>query len=341
MESIVHAKQDERFHQLETWLVGQCQLTNFSIRPMQGDASFRRYFRVKVADNSFVAMDAPPPQENCRPFVKIANGLRELGLYAPAIIQADVEQGFLLLTDLGDATYLKTLNQHNADELYARALQALMTMQTCRSIEGYPLPRFNGVWMQNEWAWHKEWFLQKLLGLSLDKSETKLDQCFNLIVQSAEHQPQVFMHRDYHSANLMVLANDVGILDFQDAFIGPITYDLVSLLRDCYIDWPNEKVEQWVQSYLVLLQSNGKLQGVNLAEFLCWFDWMGLQRHIKALFTFSRKHLRDGQSSYLQHIPRTFQYILTVSQRYPELSALHDYMHSHVKPKLEQLLCAR
>lgn len=341
MESIVHAKQDERFHQLETWLVNQCKLTHFSISPMQGDASFRRYFRVKVANNSFVAMDAPPPQENCRPFVKIANGLRKLGLQAPAIFQADVEQGFLLLADLGDATYLKTLNPQNADELYSRALQALITMQTCSSIEGYSLPSFNGVWMQNEWAWHKEWFLQKLLGLSLDESEIKLDQCFNLIVESAEQQPQVFMHRDYHSANLMVLPDNVGILDFQDAFIGPITYDLVSLLRDCYIEWPDEKVEQWMQSYLVLLQSNGMLQHVNQAAFLRWFDWMGLQRHIKALFTFSRKHLRDGQSSYLRHIPRTFHYILNVSQRYPELSTLHDYMYSNVKPRLEQVLCAR
>jgi N-acetylmuramate 1-kinase len=192
--------------------------------------------------------------------------------------------------------------------------------------------------MLKEWAWHKEWVLDKFLGLSSPLAEKSLDACYELLVESAVTQPQVFMHRDYHSANLMVLPEGkVGILDFQDAFIGPVTYDLVSLLRDCYIDWPRERVRSWALFYLQTLHDKGLLSHVDDQEFLRWFDLMGMQRHLKALLTFARKHVRDHQSHYLDHIPRTLGYLLNVSQHYPEFTRLHDYLRVTVQPAFERV----
>lgn len=321
MESAEGLKVDVRRQDLEQWLKSMLGLLEIQLQPMQGDASFRRYFRVE----SYVAMDAPPPRENCVPFVAIAKALREMGLQTPDIIHADIQRGFLLLTDFGNQTYLKALAEGNADMLYQRALEALVIMQGCKHVSGHALSPFTADFMWQEWAWHQEWFLQKYLGLDVAKDTQALGQCYELLVKSATNQPQVFMHRDYHSANLMVLPGDVGILDFQDAFIGPVTYDLVSLLRDCYIDWPAQQVEKWALVYFALLRDNGMLQDVSEVEFLRWFDFMGLQRHLKALMTFARKHVRDQQSEYLAFMPRTLNYIVTVSGRYKELAPLHDY----------------
>jgi aminoglycoside/choline kinase family phosphotransferase len=297
------------------------------MQAMAGDASFRRYFRITTPKGSYVAMDAPPPRENCRPFVAIANALRSMKLQTPDIIAADLDKGFLLLTDFGDDTYLKTSREDNANQLYHAALDALFVLQTCRQVEGVTIPPFTAEFMHQEWAWHKEWFLDKLLGQSLSlHQEQLLDQCMDAVIESAASQPQVFMHRDYHSANLMVLPNNqVGILDFQDAFIGPLTYDLVSLLRDCYIDWPDATVNAWALRYWKNWQQANALHDISDQTFLRWFDWMGVQRHLKALFTFARKRVRDHQPSYLQHVPRTLNYIINVSRRYPELTLLADY----------------
>lgn len=338
MESAPELKNPDRIEALQHWLDDACGLDRVTLQPMQGDASFRRYFRIHTPSTSYVAMDAPPPQENCRPYVAIAKSLRSMGLHAPEIIAADVENGFLLMTDFGDWTYLKSLNMQNADSLYDSALTALASMQAIREVPGRPLPHFTQDFMRQEWAWHKEWFLGKLLHLDVSQQEAALDQCFEHVVESAANQPQVFMHRDYHSANLMVLpASQVGILDFQDAFIGPVTYDLVSLLRDCYIDWPAALVTKWALSYHAKLQLD-----VTQEEFLRWFDLMGVERHLKALFTFARKHVRDQQSNYLKHVPRTLKYLLNVTQRYPELLALHDYLQMHVQTEFEKVItCVR
>jgi aminoglycoside/choline kinase family phosphotransferase len=297
---------------------------------MAGDASFRRYFRVHGPSSTMVAMDAPPSQENCSAFVAVAHSLRSRGLMAPEIIAADIERGFLLLTDFGDQTLLKSLNMNNADTLYGSALEALAILQAGREVAGRTIPLFTAELMWKEWAWHKEWFLVKFLGVSLGQEEAALNHCFSLLVDAAVSQPQVFMHRDYHSANLMLLSDvrsssSVGILDFQDAFIGPVTYDLASLLRDCYIDWPEAEVQRWALAYLKQLQLRGQLTQVDEQTFLRWFDFMGLERHIKALFTFARKQVRDHQPQYLKHIPRTLHYIQDVSGRYPELAALHTF----------------
>ncbi len=321
MESVAELKIDERRQELEQWLRSMSGLVQVELQTMQGDASFRRYYRV----SPYVAMDAPPPRENCAPFVAIARALRDLGLQAPEVFHADIQRGFLLLTDFGKQTYLKTLNDVNADLLYQRALRALSMMQACKEVPGHTLAPFNADFMWQEWDWHTEWFLQKYLTLDDQAGQQSLKQCYQILVESAVEQPQVFMHRDYHSANLMVLPDDVGILDFQDAFVGPVTYDLASLLRDCYIDWPVRQVEKWALAYLSMLQDKGELQDVSADKFLRWFDLMGLQRHLKALMTFARKHVRDNQSQYLAFMPRTLNYIVEVSARYKELAPMHAY----------------
>lgn len=321
MESAKGLKVDERQLELIRWLQSVAGLQNVKLKAMQGDASFRRYFRVQ----SFVAMDAPPPRENCAPFVAIARALRRLGLQVPEIFHANIEQGFLLLTDFGERTYLKTLNFENADTLYGHALSALRMMQGCQEVPSHHLPLFNADFMWQEWLWHQEWFLQKYLGLDISNEQQALDAGYQLLIASALEQPQVFMHRDYHSANLMVLLQDVGILDFQDAFIGPMTYDLVSLLRDCYIDWPVQQVERWALAYLASLHEQGEWLQISKDQFLRWFDLMGLQRHLKALMTFARKNVRDAQPAYLKFIPRTLNYVVSVSSRYQELKPLHQF----------------
>ena len=284
----------DRQKALLNWLRNDCGFTTVSLQPMQGAASFRRYFRIVDSRHaSWVVMDAPPAYENCRPYVAIANALRRMKLHIPEIVAANIDQGFLLLTDFGDTTYLEGLNAENADGLYGHAFSSLAILQGCQTVPGHSLPLFTNDLMWQEWRWCKEWFLNKLLQLTLHH-EKDLDACYEKIVTSAIQQPQVFMHRDFHSGNLMVLPNKaVGILDFQDAFIGPITYDLVSLLRDCYIDWPKEQVRGWVNRYKAQLSEVGMLQEVSQDTFLLWFDWMGMQRHFKALFTFARKRIRD------------------------------------------------
>jgi len=331
---------DSRQIELYQWLHSLAELSSIKLLPMQADASFRRYFRVLTNNGSFVAMDAPPATENCRPFVAVANALRQHGLLAPQIIAAELDHGFLLLTDFGDQTFLKALTPENATSLYHAGLNALATMQDCRpSSEVYSLPAFNGEFMLKEWQWVKEWVFEKWLQLNLSsQSLIELDQVYQLIVESAVQQPQVFMHRDFHSANLMLVDEpssastfQVGILDFQDAFIGPVTYDVVSLLRDCYIDWPNELVCEWVEYYRQLLISKNIISATE-TEFLKWFDWMGIQRHLKALLTFARKHVRDQQSRYLQFVPRTLAYLLSVSANYPELKPLHMFLQTQLQP---------
>ncbi len=334
----------ERKTALEQWLRETCELDFPCLQPMPHDASFRRYYRFFSSQSSFVAMDAKPPQENCQPYRAIDICLYNKGINVPKIFYSDLERGFLVLTDFGDTTYLRALNAANADALYVRALNALTQLQACRQIPEHTLALFDASFMRQEWAWHKEWFLQKLLNLSLETQEKNLNACYDAIIQSAVEQPQVFMHRDYHSANLMVLPQEkVGILDFQDAFIGPVTYDLVSLLRDCYIAWPESNVRTWVIYYYQQLCEQKVLSHITQDTFLRWFDLMGVERHLKALFTFARKYLRDQQTRYLKHIPRTVNYILETSARYPELTVLQRFFATEVKPALQGIneLCAR
>jgi N-acetylmuramate 1-kinase len=332
---------DLRQQQLSQWLQDNCNLPGAILTPLTGDASFRRYFRVHADAHTTIAMDAPPEREsNTAAFIALARGLRARGLRVPEIIANDNSQGFLLLSDFGDQVYLRELTTDNADILYSRALTALSQLQACQNIPDWPLSRFSAEFMYRELQTFKEWFLLKHLNLTLSSTtETMLTDYFYFLANTCAEQPQVFMHRDYHAGNLMVLPdNNVGILDFQDAFIGPVTYDLVSLLRDCYIVWPATNVRKWALQYK---NSLATLNDVDDNTFMRWFDIMGMQRHLKALLTFSRKFHRDKNADYLWHIPRTLDYVINVAPHYPECVAFADFLDQTIVPSLAKVaICA-
>lgn len=283
-------------------------------------------------------MDAPPENEDCRPFVDIARALFDIGLHVPKIIEEDLEQGFLLLDDLGDRLYLDELNEDTVERLYGDAIGALVTLQACGP-EHHELPPYDEDLLMQEMELFREWFLNRHLELELNHEINQmLDQTFKILADNALQQPRVCVHRDYHSRNLMVTdAHNPGILDFQDAVVGPVTYDLVSLLRDCYIAWPREQVEDWALGFHELAMQSGILNRElhdDEIQFLRWFDLMGVQRHLKAIGIFARLNHRDGKSGYLQDIPRTMHYVEEVSGRYEELGQLHEFIRSEVKPAM-------
>jgi len=328
----------ERIEALTRWLQDELALNDFILKPASSDASFRRYFRVTHNGASYIAMDAPPENEDCRPFIKVANLLRNAGLNAPEIIDEDLEQGFLLLTDLGSQPYLDALNEDTAERLYGDALGALATIQSCIPPDS-DLPPYDKTLLMNEMELFREWLIGKHLGITLDKKQNvMLDEVFELLANNALAQPQVCVHRDYHSRNLMVTQqNNPGIIDFQDAVIGPVTYDLVSLLRDCYIEWPREQVEDWALGYHKLALQSGILREEydDPVVFLRWFDLMGVQRHLKAAGIFARLNHRDGKPGYLDAIPRTLSYVVEVAGRTDELGLFGGFVEEQVIGRLD------
>jgi len=317
----------ERLKALQYWLETELDFSEYTLTPASSDASFRRYFRVTHAGTSLIVMDAPPDKEDSRPFVTVAKLLIDAGLNVPEIIDQDLEQGFLLLGDLGSSLYLDALGEDNVERLYGDALGALVAIQACDSGAGV-LPDYDRSLLLSEMGLFRDWLCATHLGITLDAAQPDmLDTVFNLLADNALAQPQVLVHRDYHSRNLMVTGrNNPGILDFQDAVIGPLTYDLVSLLRDCYIRWPRARVEDWALGYQELALQSGILreEHEDPQEFLRWFDLMGVQRHLKAAGIFARLNHRDGKPGYLDDIPRTLGYVVEVSDRYPELAGLGE-----------------
>ncbi len=315
---------DARFAELQRWVSEDLGLPVAGITPASADASFRRYFRVVLANGpSRIVMDAPPDREDIRPFVTVSALLAGLGLHVPEVLAGNGERGFLLLTDLGTRQYLSELNDGSVDALYDDALGALMTLQTCSPQRLRGFPPYDQALLEEELALFSDWYLQRLLGFPLNGERQRMwrEACLFLI-SSALEQPRVLVHRDYHSRNLMVTEPNPGILDFQDAVWGPVTYDLVSLLRDCYIVWPRERVEEWVRYYHRLASDAGILQGIPYEQFLRWFDLMGVQRHLKAGGIFARLKIRDAKPGYLRDIPRTLGYVEEVCSRYSELAGL-------------------
>lgn len=310
------------------WLENDLLLAVNSCEPASSDASFRRYFRVMTPEGSFIVMDAPPEKENLESFIKIAGLLSHAHVHVPTIFKQNLIDGFLLLEDFGSQCFLDQLTPDSADSLYQSAFDSLFRLQTHTSLKNCDLPRYNEPLLQRELAIFNDWFLNERLDLQIPMAMWQSVR--ELLVSSALEQPITCVHRDYHSRNLMVLTHhSPGIIDFQDAVIGPITYDLVSLLRDCYITWPERQVEQWLsQYYQRLLQAN--LIDSDLAQFKRWFELMGMQRHLKAIGIFSRLHLRDGKSRYLNDIPRTLNYVTTVCSRYQELSEFNHFLHDKV-----------
>lgn len=327
----------QRRQMLESWLTQQSGLSGFSLERASFDASFRRYFRVRANGSTYIAMDAPPANEDCRPFVTLARAFSGLGLHVPAVLAEDLERGFLLLEDLGSDHYLDVLSTTNVQRLYGDALSALVIIQTCGPREG--LPNYDRALLLRELGLFREWLLERQLGMSLGEAgETMLDTTYDFLVLNALEQPRVCVHRDYHSRNLLVSAPPIpGILDFQDAVLGPVTYDLVSLLRDCYIDWPCDRVEDWAKGYFELAVQSGVLRAEHEQRFLRWFDLMGVQRHLKASGIFARLNQRDGKPGYLKDIPRTLNYVVQVARRYPELAGLGRMIENAVLPAMRDL----
>ena len=314
----------QRKERLEAWAKQQLGWPHAVMTPASADASFRRYFRIQQNGKSYILMDAPPDREDCRPFVHISRLFLELGLHVPEILGEDAGQGFLLLSDLGSRLYLDELDASSVDRLYGDALGALATLQSCGSVAD--LPSYDRKLLLFEMSLFRDWLLGTHLDMSLnDAEQSRLHLDFELLADNALRQPAVCVHRDYHSRNLMVSDyHNPGILDYQDAVIGPMTYDLVSLLRDCYISWPRQQVEGWVLGYYELAQQTGILRTGQISEqqFLRWFDWMGVQRHLKAAGIFARLNHRDGKPGYLGDIPRTLGYVQDVCERYAELESL-------------------
>jgi aminoglycoside/choline kinase family phosphotransferase len=297
----------DRLTQLQQWLDSLAKNTYSDLQPASADASFRQYFRVtnKQDNKTYIVMDAPPDKENCHSFVLVTDLIRGVGVNAPDIIAIDIQQGFLLLDDLGNDSYLDHLAEDTADGLYIDAIEALIKMQTIDGI----LPAYDENLLQTEMNLFETWYLNHHLGIQLnEKQKTSLDSIFTLLIDNAKKQPQVFVHRDYHSRNLMITnENNPGVIDYQDAVIGPITYDLVSLFKDCYIEWPREKVEHWLDLYLARLTP---IRFIERDTLIRWFDLMGVQRHLKVLGIFARLYYRDGKSQYLNYLTLTLKYVL-------------------------------
>jgi len=284
-----------------------------------GDASHRRYFRAELSSQSHILVEAPPSTEKNEAFVSIAALLTDVGVKVPTVLGVDFDRGFLLLEDLGDRLLLPLLEAESAGARYDQAFGVLLKMtavNTPRAGLGY----YDKALLQEELNRFTQWFLKELLGHTLTaKEQAMLERLFARLIDSALEQPLVLVHRDFHSRNLMLAADDeLAVIDFQDAVVGPITYDLVSLLRDCYIQWPVEQVQAWALSYRDLLRLQGLAVDLDDITFLRWFDWMGLQRHLKVLGTFARLYLRDGKSGYLDDLPRVIHYVLEVTTRYAD-----------------------
>jgi Predicted phosphotransferase related to Ser/Thr protein kinases len=313
----------ERFRLLENWIRTQFPDKPFTLAPASADASFRRYFRVTFSDGTLIAMDAPPPQEDCTPFVHVAGLFAASGAHVPEILAQDLAQGFLLLSDLGSTTYLQALDGDagNADRLYRDAVAALVKIQLVS--QANVLPDYDETLLLRELNLFPEWYLDRHLHVVPGAAQkAELERIFQRIVQNNLAQPRVFVHRDYHSRNLMVTTPNPGIIDFQDAVYGPITYDLVSLFKDAYISWDEERILDWLIRYWEQARKLGLPVGGDFADFYRDFEWMGVQRHIKVLGIFSRLHYRDGKSDYLAHLPLVEEYLRKACERYRELHPL-------------------
>ena len=331
----MHMPNDTRLDQLKHWLETELGFDTYDIEPASADASFRRYFRITQKQQSWVAMDAPPDKEDCDPFIHIATMIENCGVQAPHIYHRNKEQGYLLLSDLGCSAYLDELNDDSVDALYTDAIDALIKMQTIEDA----LPAYDDKLLNFEMSLFSDWYVTKHLNIELDNDQQQtIAQCQQLLSQNALQQAQTFVHRDYHSRNLMLTTQDnPGVIDFQDAVLGPITYDLVSLLKDCYIAWPRKKLELWINYYI---KSSPLCADIDPQKFIKWFDLMGMQRHLKAIGIFARLNYRDGKSNYLNDIPRTLTYVFDVCRRYSELNAFGELLNDlGLKPDSTIMAC--
>lgn len=320
-----------RENALNDWITTLLPNTSFTITPLTGDASFRRYYRLHTSTTTQIIMDAPPDKVTLDPFIRIGQQLRKHGLSTPTVHAINKIEGFVLLDDFGDELFLQAVSSDRADILYKTALTTLAHMQQC-STHDPELATFDKPFMLNELSLFQDWFLERFLGLTLEPSEEQLlHDTYHWLTDKIADQPQVFVHRDYHSRNIMLLpgtTSKLGIIDFQDAMRGPFTYDAVSLLKDCYIQWPREQVTLWLTYFYEQLPIS---QTYSFTDFNCAFDLCGLQRHIRVLGTFCRLNLRDNKPNYLQDLPLTFNYVMACLECYDELQPFYDFILKRVQ----------
>lgn len=322
----------ERENALKEWLIDTLKQQDFQLAPLAGDASFRRYFRLRYNGLTQIVMDAPPEKEDVKPFIHIAQALQQADVHTPKVLAMNPEDGFLLLSDLGDELLLNVLKPETVDGHYHQAIKTLFKIQTC-SIDDPLLAPFDEAHMLKEMSLCPEWFLKAYLALDLSQSEcTLVQQTMEWIAKEVAQQPLAFIHRDYHSRNLMLLQDHaepikLGVIDFQDAMRGPFTYDLVSLLKDCYISWPRSKVLEWVEFFYT---HSALTKDYSLPEFIRAFDLCGLQRHLKVLGIFCRLHLRDHKPGYLKDLPLTLNYVLECAETYEELHPFFRFLQMRV-----------
>lgn len=325
---------DGRKAALDTWLAAILPTPPERIAPASADASFRRYFRVWRHGETYIAMDAPPGREDLGPFIEVAGILAQAGVNVPRVLECEKNLGFLLLTDLGSRQYLAALRQGaEPDALYRDAIAALVRIQAHAGADTGNLPPYDASRLRQEMDLFPDWFLERHLGLELSGSERGLiETAMNRLTAAALAQPQVLVHRDYHSRNLMVCDDNPGILDFQDAVRGPLTYDLVSLLKDCYISWPRARVLEWLDAYRVAATAAGVDCGESRSAFIEAFDLMGLQRHLKVLGIFCRLWYRDGKPAYLADLPLVLDYTLEAAAGSESMAALDHFLRARVVP---------
>ncbi|MDX1451025.1 MAG: phosphotransferase [Oleiphilaceae bacterium] len=332
---------DSRALALADWCGRQLDRDTPALVMVSGDASFRRYFRLEHQGQSMIAMDAPPQKEDSSAFVSLAQAWHERGVQVPRLIAHNLDEGFLLLEDFGDVQMQGALQQRSREQIagcYQQAIAQLVHLQRQTQDIADRLPPYDAVLLDREMALFRDWLLLQKLGLQLSASEESLlSSTFDLLRQDALQQAKVTVHRDYHSRNLMCLPDStLGILDFQDAVLGPVTYDLVSLLRDCYVRWPSELVMQACHHYYQLANSEGIPVPDTFDAFYRAFEWMGMQRHLKASGIFARLALRDGKLAYLQDIPNTVRYLAEAAQGYAETRDFADWLQDRVVPLLNE-----
>jgi len=329
---------DSRLNELTQWFseqlphiaqkIGCTETTVNNLQPASSDASFRRYFRWHSDQVDLVLMDAPPPHEDCTPFVKMAQLLAEGGLHVPKVWAQDLQRGFLVLSDLGQQTWLEVLNPDNADEFFALAMGALIQLQQIE-IDDAHLPVYDEALLRRELQLFPEWYVQHELGITLSEQQEYLwQQACDVLVNSALEQQQVLVHRDYMPRNLMLSEPNPGVLDFQDAVRGPVSYDITSLFKDAFISWPEQRVEGWLQQYWQQARTAGIALPETFAQFQYDCDLMGAQRHLKVIGIFARINHRDGKPRYLADVPRFFNYLQQVIERQPALAPLAQLLAS-------------
>lgn len=325
------SKRDKRFLNLANWVQQHFPCESSDITPLSGDASFRHYYRAQREGQSVVCVDAHPDHENNEAFVGVAKALAQADVHVPEVHAADLQNGFLLLSDLGDQLFSRLLDSTTVDSLYLSAIDALIKIQQTPKAS-YAFPEYDEKRLQAEMDLFSDWYLGEYLQINLTTREREIFASTHArLIENALEQPAVVVHRDYHSRNLLQLpGGQVGVLDFQDAVLGPVTYDLVSLLRDCYVMWPASNVINWVQRYYDKARQVDLVPDVSMAQYLRWFDLMGVQRHLKCIGIFARLNLRDKKPQYLADIPRIFEYVLSVCERHPKLNGLLKFLQTKV-----------